>query len=246
MVKKNKVKASAVNLKTLFSGLQEQLVATLSMQRKNILHPGTKGDSSELCWLEMLQKYLPERYSASKGFVVDSNGGISEQIDIVVFDRHYSPFLFNQNGTTYIPAESVYVVIEVKQELTANFVDYAGKKAASVRKLKRTSTPIIHAGGKYLPKKPFPIQAGILTLDSSWSPSFGKPFREALKKSKGPNVLDFGCVLKQGSFRRSGKKIDVTTGEYALISLFLNLLGHLQAVGTVPALDAQAYLASIE
>ncbi len=246
MVKKAKVKSSGVKLTDLFLGLQSQLNATLSTQRKNILHPGSKGDSSEICWLEILQKYLPERYSAEKGFVVDSSGSVSEQIDIIVFDRLYSPFLFNQNGVNYVPAESVYAVIEVKQELNANFIEYAADKVASVRKLKRTSAPIVHAGGKFKPKKPFDIHAGILTLNTSWKPAFGKPFSTAIKNIKGDKVLNFGCSLQSGSFLLRGKKLEIESRDFALLSFFLNLISHLQTVGTVPALDVGAYLKGIK
>jgi hypothetical protein len=41
--------------------------------------------------------------------VVDSEGNVSDAIDIVVFDRHFSPFLFRQEGVCYIPAESVLI-----------------------------------------------------------------------------------------------------------------------------------------
>ena len=43
----------------------------------------------------------------------------SEQIDVVVFDRQYSPFIFNYEGQTIIPAESVYAVFEAKQTVNA-------------------------------------------------------------------------------------------------------------------------------
>jgi hypothetical protein len=92
--------------------LQEQMVAQLSTNREVISHPGTKGDATELQWLTMLNAYFPKRYSANKAFVVDSDGHLSEQIDVVVYDRQYSPFLFNQDNAMYVPAESVYAVFE--------------------------------------------------------------------------------------------------------------------------------------
>ena len=112
----------------LFLGLQKQMIVQLSANRENIVHPGTKGDASELSWIEMLQNYLPQRYQVRKAFVLDSTGELSEQIDIVIFDRHYSPFLFNQDGALYVPAESVYAVIEVKQDLNKEQIEYAGSK----------------------------------------------------------------------------------------------------------------------
>lgn len=64
--------------------------------------------------------------------------------------------------------ESVYAVIEAKQNLTRANIIYAGRKAASVRRLHRTSAPIVHAGGTYpIVREPFPIIAGIVSYTSS-------------------------------------------------------------------------------
>ncbi len=105
-----------------------------------------------------------------EAFVVDSRGGISDEIDLIVHDRHFSPLLFHHATTCYIPAEAVYAVLEVKPELSKTMVDYAGAKAASVRRLHRTSAGITHAGGEYPPNhRTLPrILAGILTTSSGW------------------------------------------------------------------------------
>ena len=63
-----------------------------------------KATASEKVWLELLQTYLPQRYQAATAHVVDSLGAFSDQIDVVVFDRQYSPFIFNYEGQTIIPA----------------------------------------------------------------------------------------------------------------------------------------------
>ena len=95
-----------VDLHKIFMGLQEQMIAALSTNREAIRHPTAKGTATELQWLKMLVNYLPKRYCADNAFVLDSDGNLSEQIDIVVYDRQYSPFLFNQDGTKYVPAEN--------------------------------------------------------------------------------------------------------------------------------------------
>jgi len=115
----------------------------------------------------VLGNYLPDRYRADKAFVLDSRGEISNEIDVVIYDKQYSPLLFRQDGVLYVPAESVYAVLEVKQELTRNYIKYAGKKAASVRRLHRTSASIIHLGGRSPGKRPFDILAGVVSLDST-------------------------------------------------------------------------------
>ena len=95
----------------------------------------------------MLAQYLPKRYRVASAHVVDSIGNFSDQIDAVVFDRQYSPFIFTYANQLIVPTESVYAVFEAKQTADANLVKYAQDKVASVRSLHRTSLPIPHAGG---------------------------------------------------------------------------------------------------
>ncbi|EPZ4348045.1 TPA: CBASS effector endonuclease NucC, partial [Stenotrophomonas maltophilia] len=98
------------SLSQLLSSLHEDIQQRLSVVRKTFGHPGTKGDASENVWIDMLDTYLPKRYQAAKAHVVDSLGNFSQQIDVVVFDRQYSPFIFTYENETIIPAESVYAV----------------------------------------------------------------------------------------------------------------------------------------
>lgn len=234
-----------VKLKDVFGGLQEGLAATLSANRKIILHPGAKGDASELHWLKMFERYLPARYRASKAFVMDVDGRLSEQIDIVIFDQQYSPFLLHDDGARYIPAESVYGVFEIKQDLSIEQLSYAAGKIASVRTLRRTSAPIPHAGGVYKPKKPGHILGGILTLDSSWRPPLGRSFETALMRQKGASIIDMGCCVRHGSFVQNKRQLHRSGREESLLFFFLHLLKRLQSGGTVPALDFGQYLKSL-
>jgi hypothetical protein len=135
------------SLSALLEGLHKDIHNRLHTAREVVGHPVLKGDAAETIWLTMLSNYLPERYRASRAVVVDSNGTFSHQIDIVIFDRQYSPFVFHQDGLDVIPAESVYAVFEAKQVITAEEISYAQEKAASVRALHRTSLAIPHAGG---------------------------------------------------------------------------------------------------
>ena len=232
-----------VNIRDIFLGLQKQMRAKLSLNKKILTHPVAKGDASECEWINMLKCYLPSRYCADRAFVIDCNGRVSDQIDVVIYDRHYSPFILKQDGSTYIPAESVYVVIEVKPTLNKKNIEYASKKAESVRVLKRTASSIVHAGGKIeKPKKPFFILAGILTIDGR--------VLEASEKQLNNNrngSLQFGCSLHGGAFWfkncGQGKQLfEKSAIEESLIFFFLNLLSELQRLGTVPAIDLKSYI----
>jgi hypothetical protein len=194
----------------------------------------------------MLSEFLPARYQVTTGFVIDSTGAASEQIDIIIHDRQYSPFILPHDGAHHVPAESVYAILECKQDISKDELNYAAGKAASVRGLKRTSVPIAYAGGVYPPKKPGPILAGLCTLDSEWSPALDSTFRGHLSGLVGDRIIDLGCVLKHGAFQRATDgTISTSTQEAALVWFCVTLVSRLQGLGTVPALDLQAYLSSI-
>lgn len=230
------------SLSQLLAGLHDDIQHRLETCRKSFAHPGTKGDASEQVWLQLLQNYLPQRYQAASAHVVDSLGVFSDQIDVVVFDRQYSPFIFRYEGQTIIPAESVYAVFEAKQTINADQVKYAQDKVASVRRLHRTSLPIPHAGGQYPPKPLIPVLGGILTFDSDWSPAFGAPLEAALAQADETNRLDLGCVAAHGHFQlNQGRTYNfILEGRPATAFLF-KLISQLQFSGTVPMIDVQAY-----
>lgn len=230
------------SIQTLLSELHDDIQNRLARARRAFSHPGTKGDASESVWLELFETYLPQRYQATSAHVVDSDGTFSEQIDVVVFDRQYSPFIFNFQGQKVIPAESVYGVFEAKQSINAEQVAYARKKVASVRRLHRTSLPIPHAGGTY-PAKPLQhIIGGLLTLESDWSPGLGEPLTNALATAGSDDRLDLGCVAAHGIFSCDDDGCGTITpiGKPATAFLF-ELIARLQEKATVPMIDVRAY-----
>jgi len=229
-------------LHEIYSSLQEEMITKLSVSRSTIPHSAEKGAATESNWIEWFKEYLPKRYQVDKAFVVDSEGSISEQIDIVIYDAQYSHLIFRHQGVRYIPAESVYAVFEVKQELNKVNLGYAGDKAESVRQLKRTSAKITHAGGTFEPKVPHFIPAGILTLTSSWSEPLGNKLWESLLSLKKDRIIHFGCVVKEGSFKLNNEGfLETSKNEYSLVTFFFELLLKLQSIGTVTAIDISSY-----
>jgi len=229
------------SLEVLLQSLHDDIHQQLEIARKSFNHPGSKGDVSETIWLELLQKYLPERYRAEKAHVVDSKGNFSQQIDIVIFDRQYSPFIFNFKDEYIIPAESVYAVFEAKQSINATYVNYAHEKIESVRKLYRTSLPIPHAGGTFPAKAPIKIIGGILTFESDWTPGMGESLMTLLKKEEG--VLDMGCIASHGYFNyiAENKEYKFIQGGKPATAFLFKLISQLQFSGTVPMIDVLEY-----
>jgi hypothetical protein len=231
------------SLPQLLSGLHDDIQNRLRIVRSSLGHAGTKGDGSENVWLALLDDYLPKRYQAAKAHVVDSKGVFSDQIDVVVFDRQYSPFIFYYEGQTIVPAESVYAVFEAKQTMNASLVGYAREKVASVRRLHRTSLPIPYAKGVYPAKPLIPIYGGLLTFESDWSPAFGDAFVSAVGDGGTDDRLDIGCVAAHGYFRfdRSNDVYQIDRGGKPATAFLFKLISELQFSGTVPMIDVQAY-----
>lgn len=238
-----------VDLHALLHSLQSQLAAGL--QARDVLeHPEAKGTASELDWKGMLSQCLPYRYEVNKAFVISSDGERSDQIDIVIHDRQYSPLLFEHSGAMYIPAESVYAVIEVKQGLGRPDVAYAGKKALSVRRLRRTSVSIPHAGGRYGAKVPFRILSGVVALDARWNKGIAERLRDSLTSMPRDERVDVGCIVRHGGFEATYSRIGhchITMSEpdVSLGYFLLRLLSRLQTLGTAPAIDLDAYSDSL-
>jgi hypothetical protein len=230
------------SIKELLAGLHDEIEGRLAIARKTLAHPVAKGDASEEVWLELFKTYLPHRYQAAKAFVVDSTGAFSEQIDVLVFDRQYTPFIFKYNGQTIVPAEGVYAAFEAKQTINADLVRYAQKKVVSVRRLHRTSLPIPHAGGTY-PPRPLPyIFGGLLTFESEWSPGLGQSLLDVLAEGGPQGRLDIGCVAAHGMFGcdSAGCHAINTVAKPATAFLF-ELIALLQSSATVPMIDIRAY-----
>jgi hypothetical protein len=240
-----------VSLDAVFSAISNPLKVILTESSTVIEHPGTKGDASEFQWVKWLKTYLPKRYSADKGFVIDSSGSISEQQDIIIYDRQYTPTLLDQEGVLYVPAESVYAIIEVKQELNKEYLIYAGEKIKSVRTLKRTSASYVDGDARCKKKEPKRILGGLVCLKTKWKDGINTDaLLSAMEQVKNPdNQIDLACCLGFGSFvAKYEPSINLikSTPEAALVFFFLNLLQMLGDIGTVCAIDYGEYAKSLK
>lgn len=227
------------SLKRLLASVGAEVERQLTDARSLIAHEGEKGGASEEVWRSLLRKHLPLRYQVDTGFVVDSEDKFSEQIDVIIFDRQYSPLVFELGTRKIFPAESVYAVFEAKQSANAFNVGAAKRKASTVRNLMRTSLPIRDLDGRT--KKLQPILAGILALDSDWKPAFGKPFRNALETDVVSERLDVGCVASHGVIKPGTAGPEAQLCSNAATVFLFDLVARLQEVGTVPMLDMTAY-----
>lgn len=233
---------SVAFLQKAFASEQVCLEASLRSSSR-IRHQGDRGEVNEQFFIEFLRRYLPNRYTIDKASVIDSHGNTSHSIDVVIYDRQYTPTLLDNDKHRYVPAESVYAVFECKPTIDKGYLDYAGEKAESVRKLHRTSIQIHAASGIHEPKVPQHILAGILAIDVDWSEGLGTAFEKNHAALTGRQALDCGFAASGACFDTFNPDGSLTYGpaQNALAFFAFRLLSRLQACATVPAVNWAAY-----
>jgi len=235
-------KAGTRFLRDAFALEQSLLHVQLELSRKSVTHAGVLGAVNENRFIEVLRRYLPRRYAIDTGIVMDSLGRTSDQIDVIVYDNQYTPTLLDQESHRFVPAEAVYAVLEVKPAVDKGYLEYAGAKAASVRKLTRTSVPVVHAGGTSPTRPLFDIIGGIVATDVAWTNGFKSPaFMRAMSSLRGLSSINAGLAVSGGCFDYYDGHLLTGPSKNALAFFVFRLLQKLQTLGTVPAVDWSAY-----
>jgi len=235
-------------INNLFKRKEDEMKSSLQ-QTQNIKHPTTKGDITESKWIQWLAGYLPKRYKVEKAFIVDYEGNISDQIDAVIYDNYYSPFIFSENDIKYIPVESVYAVFEIKQGLNATNIEYAMNKVESVRKLKITSKEIRQINDTKIAKKPLPIIGGLITTYNGWKEQntsknlLTNITKYSTTKNKNLNLVMCLDSATYKIIQNTDEAIDIIKSEdgKTLFYFFFWLLIMLQDHGNSPAIDYEEY-----
>ena len=101
--------------------------------------PSTVGAAMEQPVRKQLEQILPRGIGVGSGFVIDTSGETSRQIDVVLYEKDICPvFSINRTPeTTYYPCECVVAVGEVKSALDGSSLKDAFSKVGSVKRLKR-------------------------------------------------------------------------------------------------------------
>jgi hypothetical protein len=124
---------------------------------KGVTHAGVAGSLRETFVRTVIQPLLPAGGAATTGVIVDSQGGQSGQIDVIVYSRSLMPPLY-EGEPSLIPVESALYAIEVKTRLTRTEVDAAVRSAQTVSLLASMQSnarpvPVLFAFGSNLSGK---------------------------------------------------------------------------------------------
>ncbi|XFA99658.1 DUF6602 domain-containing protein [Candidatus Izemoplasma sp. B36] len=86
---------------------------------------------------------VPQKYNVSNGFIIDTQGNLSNEMDLIIFDDIYVPKFFMETYSV-IPIESVVAVVQIKTKLDSTKLKNAIINLNSIDKL----TP--QKGGKII------------------------------------------------------------------------------------------------
>ncbi|MCY4401646.1 MAG: hypothetical protein OXD54_03640 [Candidatus Poribacteria bacterium] len=121
----------------VLSSAQNKLNEAFEPIRNIIPHSGEIGTLVEQQFHEQLVEILPEKIGVSHGFVMDSYGEMSKQMDIILYDKMNTPRIFTGDGAQIFPVEATYACGEIKTYLdTERFMD-SFEKCLSYKNLRR-------------------------------------------------------------------------------------------------------------
>lgn len=111
MAKENKtVRLLAENYKREERVLVEQLFFDTE-------HSTTIGTYREHVWQEMFENIVPKKFVVEQSvFIIDSAGNISCEVDIVILDEMFTPYIFKKGQLKFIPIEAVAVAVQCKSK----------------------------------------------------------------------------------------------------------------------------------
>lgn len=135
--------------------------------------------------------------------------------------------------------------------------------------LKREAASFINGGTKFNPRPLTKIIGGILCTTNTFTHKNNDTIEEHLKALENLKSIDLGCITDYGSFyidytpneeitivgqdayldfyaKRKFNKIKFSNADHSLVTFFMQLTRYLQqAIGTIPAIDLNAYLRNI-
>jgi uncharacterized protein DUF6602 len=180
-----------------------------------INHRGAKGSVREqMVVTEFFEKYTPSKIAIGRGEIVSTDGQVSNECDVVFYDRLECPVFFESESYKVFPAETVYGVAEVKSKLDGKELKDAVDKIRKVKLMPKSafepqrgavhnSTALYGRAWNYYPTLGF-----IFAYDSIDLNTLKDQLIELQKGHPVHTHVDLICVLNKGLIL----SFDSTTG----------------------------------
>lgn len=110
--------------------------AEISFLRSITEHKGETGRLIETALSRLMEKTVPENFGVTTGFTMDRFGEMSNQCDILVYEKASTPFIF-RGAISVIPIECLVVAVEVKTRINKKELKDIQSKSISIHQLAR-------------------------------------------------------------------------------------------------------------
>ena len=197
-------RTDSMNLVNIFDEVSKKMQSDFERSRQALEHPGMKGSANEEIVKDFLKHYLPRHLEVSSGITVDSHGGVSRQLDVIIHDASKTPIFYRAESFRVIPVDCVYAAVEIKAYLDKFEIQKSFENMRSIKHLKKEayfeSNSVIEEvkflyGQKWAH---WPVQHFIFAFDSPELPSVISNVLEVQQKEPLHQRIDSICVLNKG------------------------------------------------
>jgi hypothetical protein len=193
-----------MNLTGIFADISEQMRRDFSKAQKAFSHSGLKGNANEETLKAFLRQYLPRTIDISGGQLIDSDGGRSRQLDVMLSDAMNTPIFYESGEARIVPVECAYAVFEVKAFLDTKELEKAYENMKSAKLLqKKACFPrrghVINSNLLYGREwEHWPIQHFLFAFDSIDIYTVKKKLDQLQSGDPIHQRIDSVCVLDKG------------------------------------------------
>ncbi len=184
---------------------------TMAIESEMILsfykhHHGKLGEAREILLQRFLSNYLPKRFGVGSGFALLTEGNVSTEQDVIIYDNFNSPVFFSEYRSAVFPPSTIQCLIEVKSSLNKTVIEETIQK-----------TKIVKQEMRKVPSLPVSSStSSIETLVCLFA--YAAPNLKALKSRiislqndiKEEDRLDLVCILGKGVIA-SGSYFNIAT-----------------------------------
>ena len=183
-------------------------------------HSPSKGVARERVLMGFLEPFLPKCYGLGTGQAFSSEGGKSNQLDIVIYDSLFSVVTRLDKTNLLFPCESVHGVIEVKSKLSGAGLKKGIQNIESLKSLEQEGAGILAPPipPSLSPKKRKSYLGIIFALKGLTGRTVGESLAERYNDRKTlPDYvfnLERKCMISR--YKQNGKNVDLNCryGEY--------------------------------
>ncbi len=130
---------NSFDVSIFIKNLGDDLITIFDRSSNLSIHPDEAGKAKEINIAKQIESLLPHGIGVGRGFVFDSKGNISNQCDLIVYEKNLVPvFVMNSNDEySYYPCEGVIAVGEIKSTLNKSELTAALEKLNKIKKMER-------------------------------------------------------------------------------------------------------------